>query len=60
MRFREDLRVTMQALAWHEEAGQVPRYLPLADDIATTAWWYQREPHATFDKGFKAEALGVE
>jgi len=22
------LRVTVQALAWHEEAGQTPRYLP--------------------------------
>jgi len=28
VRFREDLRVTVQALAWHEEAGQTPRYLP--------------------------------
>ena len=52
--------MTVQALAWHEEAGQTPRYLPLKDDIATTAWWYQREPHKTCDKGFAAEALGVE
>jgi hypothetical protein len=59
VRFREDLRVTVQALAWHEEAGQAPRYLPLEDDIATTAWWYQREPHAGFDKGFGVEELGV-
>jgi hypothetical protein len=24
------------------------RYLPLQDDIASTAFWYQAEPHATF------------
>jgi hypothetical protein len=60
VRFKQDLRVTMQALAWHAEEGQAPRYLPLADDIATTAWWYQREPHAAFDAGFAEEELGVE
>jgi len=25
-----------------------PRYLPLQDDIASTAFWYQTEPHAPF------------
>jgi len=24
------------------------RYLPLQDDIASTAFWYQAEPHAPF------------
>ena len=42
VRFEEDLRVTVQALGW--SAGG--RYLPLRDDIASTAFWYQAEPHA--------------
>jgi hypothetical protein len=44
IRFREDLRVTIQALGWRSER----RYLPLQDDIASTAFWYQTEPHAPF------------
>lgn len=42
IRFTEELRVTMQALGWRSEG----RYLPLQDDIASTAFWYQTEPHA--------------
>lgn len=41
IRFSSDLRVTMQALGWR--SGH--RYLPLQDDIASTAFWYQTEPH---------------
>jgi Protein of unknown function (DUF2961) len=41
IRFEEDLRVTIQALGWR--SGQ--RYLPLQDDIASTSFWYQTEPH---------------
>jgi hypothetical protein len=44
IRFEEDLRVTIQALGWRKDG----RYLPLQDDIASTAFWYQREPHAPF------------
>ena len=44
VRFAEDLRVTIQALGWRSGG----RYLPLRDDIASTAFWYQREPHAPF------------
>ena len=44
VRFDEDLRVTMQALGWR--SGK--RYLPLQDDIASVAYWYQAEPHAPF------------
>lgn len=40
VRFRKRLKVTMQALGWHSEG----RFLPLADDIASTAFWYQRLP----------------
>jgi D-arabinan exo alpha-(1,3)/(1,5)-arabinofuranosidase (non-reducing end) len=44
VRFEKDLRVTIQALGWTEDG----RYLPLQDDIASVAFWYQREPHAPF------------
>jgi Protein of unknown function (DUF2961) len=41
IRFDEDLRVTIQALGWRKDG----RYLPRQDDISSTAFWYQREPH---------------
>lgn len=44
IRFRQDLRVTIQALGWRE--GK--RYLPLQDDIASVAFWYQDVPSVTF------------
>ncbi|HON69062.1 MAG TPA: DUF2961 domain-containing protein [Phycisphaerae bacterium] len=44
VRFEQDLRVTMQALGWR--SGQ--RYLPLQDDIASVAYWYQTLPTAPF------------
>lgn len=42
IRFQSRIRVTIQALGWR--AGR--RYLPLQDDIASTAFWYQRETSA--------------
>lgn len=44
VRFREDLRVTIQALGWRSGG----RYLPLQDDIASVAFWYQTLPTAPF------------
>jgi hypothetical protein len=44
VRFRTDLKVTIQALGW-KKGG---KYLPLEDDIASVAYWYQAEPHAKF------------
>jgi len=46
VRFDSDLKVTMQALGWRAEE----RFLPLKDDIASVAYWYQTEPHAAFPK----------
>ena len=46
IRFDTDLKVTIQALGWRPDG----RYMPLQDDIATVAYWYQSEPHATFPK----------
>jgi len=42
--FSKDLRVTMQALGWRSEE----RFLPLQDDIASVAYWYQTLPHQPF------------
>lgn len=44
VRFEKDLRVTIQALGWR--SGW--RYLPLQDDIASVAYWYQTLPTAPF------------
>ncbi|XOV88356.1 MAG: glycoside hydrolase family 172 protein [Pseudomonadota bacterium] len=40
VRFEQDLKVTIQALGWR--SGR--RYLPLQDDIASVAYWYQTLP----------------
>lgn len=44
IRFQSDLRVTIQDLGWRSGG----RYLPQQSDIASTAFWYQAEPHAPF------------
>ena len=44
IRFESDLRVTIQSLGWQSEG----RYLPLQDDQASVAYWYQIEPHIPF------------
>jgi hypothetical protein len=43
------------------EAGWRPakHYLPLQDDIASTAFWYQTEPHAPFAAFPAVEKLEV-
>ena len=46
VRFEKDLRITIQALGWREDG----RYLPLQDDIASVAYWYQTLPTAGFPK----------
>jgi hypothetical protein len=40
IRFESGLRAMVQALGWRSGG----RYLPFQDDIASTAFWYQREP----------------
>ena len=44
IRFEQDLKVTIQALGWRSGG----RYLPLQDDIASVAYWYQTLPTAPF------------
>jgi len=47
IRFDKDLKITMQALGWRKTGH---RCLPLQDDIASVAFWYQREPHTKFPR----------
>ncbi len=44
VRFEKNLKVTIQDLGWRSGG----RYLPLQDDIASTVFWYQSEPHQAF------------
>ncbi len=55
IRFQSDLKVTIQALGWRSGG----RYLPLQDDIASTVWWYQTEPHAPYPAFPDRNALEV-
>lgn len=48
IRFRERIRVSVQALGFQRPVDELVRYRPLRDDIASTAFWYQTEPHAPF------------
>jgi hypothetical protein len=44
IRFTQRLRVTIQAIGWRRDR----RYLPLQDDIASVAYWYQTLPTAPY------------
>lgn len=57
IRFKKDLKVTIQALGW--KANSTREYLPLQDDIASVVYWYQTEPHAKFPKLPSREQLEV-
>lgn len=46
VRFKSDIKITIQALGWRTHREQ--RYLPLQDDIASCAFWYQTLPTAPF------------
>ncbi|MEI6275226.1 MAG: glycoside hydrolase family 172 protein [Prolixibacteraceae bacterium] len=46
IRFEKDLKVTIQDLGWHQGG----RYLAQHSDIASTCFWYQTDPHASFPK----------
>jgi hypothetical protein len=50
IRFDGDLKVTIQDLGWRLGDATGRRYLAQQSDIATVAFWYQREPHAHFPK----------
>ena len=48
IRFRERIRVSVQALGFQRPVDGLVRYKPQRDDIASTAFWYQSEPHRPF------------
>ena len=55
IRFRENLRVDIQALGWRSGG----RYLPLQDDIATTAFFYLDRPSALRPETPDADTLEI-
>jgi hypothetical protein len=59
IRFQQDMRVTIQALGWANRKWEDSRYLPLQDDIASTAFWYQTEPHTPFSRKFNIRDIEV-
>lgn len=46
VRFEKDLKITIQDLGWHHGG----RYLAQHSDIASTCFWYQSDPHASYPK----------
>ena len=58
VRFEDNIRVTIQALGWRKEKRD-RRYLPLQDDIASVAYWYQTLPTAPFSALAHRDALEV-
>jgi hypothetical protein len=49
IRFKSDLRVTMQMLGWKGWDYSKPReYDPLHEHVSSVAFWYQTEPHQPF------------
>ena len=61
VRFEEDLRITIQSLGWRQRLGwtQGGPYLPLQDDIASVAYWYQTLPATPFPSLPDKETLEV-
>ena len=57
IRFKQDLRVTIQDLGWRKVKSN--RFLQRVDDIASVAFWYQAEPHTPFTKLPDLEELEV-
>ena len=64
IRFDEKLKVTIQALGWRDHDGEgsnvdIRRYLPLQDDIASVAFWYQTLPSKRFPDLPDRDALEI-
>ena len=55
IRFENDLKVTIQALGWNNDGY----YLPLRDDIASVAYWYQTLPTQKFPQFPEQEYLEI-
>ena len=55
IRFAEDLKVTIQALGWRSGG----RYLPLKDDISSTAFFYLDRPSETLPALYSRDDLEI-
>lgn len=55
IRFKQDLKVTIQALGWKKSG----LYNPLKDDIASVAFWYQTLPAVEFPKLPSSDELEI-
>jgi hypothetical protein len=55
IRFEDELKVTIQALGWNHDGY----YLPLKDDIASVAYWYQTLPTQKFPDLPSSEELEI-
>ncbi|MBE0700858.1 MAG: DUF2961 domain-containing protein [Acholeplasmataceae bacterium] len=55
IRFEKDLKVTIQALGWKKDK----MYLPLQDDIASVAFWYQTLPSKKFKPFYDINDLEI-
>jgi len=55
VRFRENIKVTIQALGLRSEN----RYLPLQDDISSVAFWYQKLPMVKFPPFYDKDSLEI-
>lgn len=55
IRFKKDIKVTVQALGWRADK----RFLPLQDDISSTAFWYQELPYKSIRKLQDRDTLEV-
>jgi len=55
IRFESDIRMTVQALGWRPDG----RYLQLADDIASTAFWYGDSPEGVPGSSLDPDQLDV-
>jgi len=56
VRFDENLKITVQSLGWGKEGA----YMPLKDDLASVAYWYQIEPHNPFPELPSEEELVID
>jgi len=52
IRFEEDIKITIQALGWYPNH----KFQPCTDDISSTVYWYQTEPHIKFPEMPSVEA----
>ena len=64
VRFRERLRITIQALGWRNSRWdtdiETRRYLPLRDDLSSVAFWYQTLPSLPFPALPERDLLAVD